>query len=125
MLLMFILGIVLRLNVNKKIKSKTENNGKHFDTMVSLKYLSYFWKTFEMPLINCETNLILTYSESCVLSDTNMYQATKFTITDTKIYVPKSQIMFNSRWRKATGTIEITIYCTIYAQLIGININQK
>ena len=39
-----------------------------------------------MPLINCEINLILTWSENCVI-----YSATgaiKFKITDTKLYVP-------------------------------------
>ena len=56
--------------------------------MVSLKYLSNFWRTFKIPLINCETNLILTWSESCVLSDTNANQATKSAITDKKLYVP-------------------------------------
>ena len=29
--------------------------------MVPLKYLSNFWRTLEMPLINCEVNLILTW----------------------------------------------------------------
>ena len=29
---------------------------------VSLKYLSNFWRTLEMPLINCEVNIILTWS---------------------------------------------------------------
>ena len=39
-----------------------------------------------MPLINCEINLILTWSDKCVLSnDTN---ATTFTINDRKLYVP-------------------------------------
>ena len=54
--------------------------------MVSLKYLSKLWRTFEMPLINCEINLILTWSEKCVLS--NDAKATTFAITDTKLYVP-------------------------------------
>ena len=31
--------------------------------MVPLKYLSNFWRTLEMPLINCEVNLILIWSE--------------------------------------------------------------
>ena len=39
-----------------------------------------------MPLINCEINLILTWSDKCVLS--NDTKATTFTITDTKLYVP-------------------------------------
>ena len=48
--------------------------------------LSNFWRTLEMPLINCEINLILTWSEDCVISSTT--RETKFTITDTKLYVP-------------------------------------
>ena len=39
---------------------------KDFETMVSLKYLSNFWITPVIPLINCEINLILTWSENCV-----------------------------------------------------------
>ena len=39
-----------------------------------------------MPLINCEVNLILTWSSTCVI--TNSTGAGKFTITDTKLYVP-------------------------------------
>ena len=57
--------------------------------MVSLKYLSNFWRTLEMPLINCEVNLILTWSSTCVLISTNIpNQNATFAITDTKLYVP-------------------------------------
>ena len=55
--------------------------------MVALKYLSSFWKTLEMSLINFEVNLILTWSANCVLS-TVADQATKFATTDSKHYVP-------------------------------------
>ena len=42
-----------------------------------------------MPLINCEVNLILTWSSSCVLIATSIpNQNAKFSITDTKLYVP-------------------------------------
>ena len=54
--------------------------------MVPLKYLSNFWRTIEMPVINCEINLILTQSDKCVLS--NDTKAATFAITDTKLYVP-------------------------------------
>ena len=54
--------------------------------MVPLKYLSNFWRTLEMPLINCEVNLILTCSSTCVITDSK--GAGTFAITDTKIYVP-------------------------------------
>ena len=57
--------------------------------MVPLKYLSNFWRTLEMPLINCEVNLILTWSSACVLISTNIpNQAAILEITDTKLYVP-------------------------------------
>ena len=42
-----------------------------------------------MPLINCEVNLILTWSSTCVLIATNIpNQNATFEITDTKLYVP-------------------------------------
>ena len=42
-----------------------------------------------MPLINCEINLILTWSSTCVLFPTNIQnQNATFEITDTKLYVP-------------------------------------
>ena len=40
----------------------------------------------EMPLINYETNLILTWSRDCVIA--NSTGAGKFVITETKLYVP-------------------------------------
>ena len=33
---------------------------KNVEIMVSLKYLRNFWRAIEIPLINCEINLILT-----------------------------------------------------------------
>ena len=56
--------------------------------MVPLKYLSTVWRTLEMPLINCEINLILTWSSNGVLSNASDNQNTTFGITDTKPYVP-------------------------------------
>ena len=45
-----------------------ENGGaKNFGVMVPLKYLSKFYKTLEMPLINCEISLQLKWSENCIL----------------------------------------------------------
>ena len=57
--------------------------------MVPLKYLSNFWRTLEMPLINCEVNLILTWTSTCVvISSSNQNRVATFAITDTKLYVP-------------------------------------
>ena len=71
-----------------KITGKTENNDneKDVELMVLLKYLRNFWRTLEMPLINCEVNLILTWSSNCVITDS--VGAGTFAITDTKLYVP-------------------------------------
>ena len=42
-----------------------------------------------MPLINCEINLILAWSENCVIVSTNVAnQNATFEITDTNLYVP-------------------------------------
>ena len=54
--------------------------------MVLLKYLSNFWRTLEMTLVNSEVNLILTWSPTCVI--TNSTGAETFAITYTRLYVP-------------------------------------
>ena len=57
--------------------------------MAPLKYLSNFWRTLEMPLINCEITLLLTWSTSCIIVSTDVAnQNATFAITDTKLYVP-------------------------------------
>ena len=71
-----------------KITGNTSNNEntKDDEIIVPLKYLSNFWRTLQMPLINCEVNLILTWSKDCVI--TNSTAEGKFAITETKLYVP-------------------------------------
>ena len=51
-----------------------------------LKYLSNFWRSLEMPLINCKIHLELSWTKDCVLSNTNANIT--FKITNTKLYVP-------------------------------------
>ena len=55
------------INFKANITGQSGTNGRidGIEAMVPLKYLSNFWKTFEMPLINCEINLILTWSANC------------------------------------------------------------
>ena len=71
-----------------KITGKTPaaGNTKDVEIIVSLKYLSNFWRTLKMPLFNCEVNLILTWSIHCAI--TNSTGAGKFAIIETKFYVP-------------------------------------
>ena len=77
-------------NFKTKITGQTNDNGViKVEIMVPLKYLSNFWRTLEMPLINCEVNLILTWSADCVIIYTNVAnQIPTFTITETNLYVP-------------------------------------
>ena len=52
---------------------------------VPLKYLSNFWRSLEMPLINCKIHLELNWSKDCVMST---IADTTFKITNTKLYIP-------------------------------------
>ena len=59
------------------------------EIMVSLKYLSNFCRTFEMPLINCEVELVLNWPANCVIIYTDFAdQAPTCTIIETNLYVP-------------------------------------
>ena len=69
-----------------------------------LRYLSNFWRTLDIPLINCEVSLTLTWSENCVITskatretdpnadpavdEINIPTNATFKIKDTKLYVP-------------------------------------
>ena len=77
-------------NFKVKMTGQTEDDGtKSVEIMIPLKYLSNFWRTPEMPLIKCEINLILTWSENCVIVYTDVAnQNATIEITDTKPYGP-------------------------------------
>ena len=70
-------------------KTANHNNGKRSveDTkiVVPLKYLSKFWRSLEMPLINCKVHLELNWIEDCILSSAG--NSAKFEITDGKLHV--------------------------------------
>ena len=64
---------------------------------VQLKCLSNFWRSLEMPLINCEVQLSLSWIENCILSGgeninngivANAETAANFKVTDARLYVP-------------------------------------
>ena len=69
---------------------QSEDDGtKNVEIMVPLAYLSVFSRSLKLTLINCEVNLILTWSANCVIVFTNVAnQNAIFTITDTKLFVP-------------------------------------
>ena len=66
--------------------SGTNSSVNDAKTVVPLKYLSNFWRSLEMPLINCKVYLELNWIEDCILSSAGNYA--KFEITDDKLHVP-------------------------------------
>ena len=75
--------------LKQKITGQTNNDGTiNVEIMVPLKYLSNFWRTLEMPLINCEVELILAWSADCVIIYTDAAnQVATFTITEINLYL--------------------------------------
>ena len=68
-----------------KYKSSFITNRNGVKIAVPLKYLSNFWRSLEMPLINCKVELSLKWYERCLLTAAT---TATFTITDAKLYVP-------------------------------------
>ena len=70
-------------NFKIKVTGQTNDNGIiNVEIKVSLKYVSNFWRTLQMPLINCEVALILNWSAHCVIIYTDVNdQVPTFTIT--------------------------------------------
>ena len=66
--------------------NNTNSSVKDAKKVAPLKYLSNFWRSLEMPLINCKVYLELNWIEDCIFSSAG--DTAKFTITDTKLYVP-------------------------------------
>ena len=99
-------------DANKVGKNETE-------VVIPLKHLSYFWKSLNIPLINCEVELILTWSKNCVLADMTRRNAQgnnpaivpptglEFKITDTKLHVPV--VILSKENDKTFRTIKISI----------------
>ena len=83
------------------ILGKTPQNNDSLtnaEVVIPLKHLSNFWKNLNILLINCEVELILTWSKNCVLADMTVDvdaspafvapSGATFKITDTKLCVP-------------------------------------
>ena len=97
-------------NTNQGTEQGNTKTKKNPEIIIPLKYLSNFSRSLDMPLINCEVSLTLTWSENCVLTDITTQAARNanpnadppvqareridaptgatFQITDTRLYVP-------------------------------------
>ena len=75
---------------SKLISGTDENNVNNEKLAVPLKYVSSFFRSLEMPLVNCKIGLELTWHKDCMISSGNAAagQVVSFMITNTKLYVP-------------------------------------
>ena len=57
----------------KSIGCILNNNCRLYaEVVVSLKYLSNFWRSLDLPSINCEIELDLAWSKYCVIFESNI-----------------------------------------------------
>ena len=71
-----------------KYKSSFITNRNGVKIAVPLKYLSNFWRSLEIPLINCKVELSLKQIENCAVTTAANANKAIFKITDAKPYVP-------------------------------------
>ena len=84
-----VLGNSASFKYKQKITISTGNDStKVAKVMVPLKYLSSFWITYQMLLMNGKIDLILTWSMNYVISNTGVDEDITFLRVDTKLYVP-------------------------------------
>ena len=72
------------------ISGTDDNNVNNVKLVVALKYVSNFFRSLEMPLVNCKIDLELKWHKDCMISsvDAAAGQVVSFMITNTKLYVP-------------------------------------
>ena len=82
------------LKLKSRLVASTNEHGIiNLEIALSLKYLSNFWRTIEMCLINCEINLIVTWPANYVVSELN--RRVTFAIADIKLYVSAASLSTN------------------------------
>ena len=110
---------------------------KKVEIVVPLKHLSNFWKTIDIPLINCEVSLALSWSGNCVITSLEKRLVTTaqgdnpavyddsptnaaFKITDCKLYVPVVTLSAENN-----NKLLEQLKKDLKEQLNGTNIDQK
>ena len=75
---------------SKLISGTDDNNVNNVKLVVPLKYVSNFFRSLEMSLVNCKIDLELTWHKDCMISsaDPSAGQVVSFMIRNTKLYVP-------------------------------------
>ena len=84
-----------------KINHHDQNNHQvpalNVEVTIPLKCLSNFWRFLDLPLINCEIELDLSWTKDCVLPEHhNSTTGATFQINNTKLYVPVVSLSINN-----------------------------
>ena len=91
--------------VNNPYYARNKRGAKEVEIVVPLKHLGNFWNSLNIPLINCEESLALSWSETCVITSMEKRlvraeqgdnpavhgdspKSAEFKIKDCKLYVP-------------------------------------
>ena len=106
-------------SISESFKYKTSIAGKttqnkdslrNAKAVISLKHLSNFWRSLNIPLINCEVKLFLTWSKNCTLADMTERTAQG---GNTAIVAPSGATF------KITDTNRQTLYVPVVKKLLG------
>ena len=104
---------------SKLISGTDDNNVNNVKLVVTLKYVSNFFRSLEMPLVNCKIDLELTWHEDCMISsvDAAVGHVVSFMITNTKLYVAVVTLSTkdnNNLTKQLNEGFKRTIYCNQY-----------
>ena len=88
--------MLFKNKANLIANTNADGTKKGVKIAVPLKYLSNFWRSLEMPLINCKVELSLKWIENCVQTtaeiganaDATGADSATLEVTDAKLYVP-------------------------------------
>ena len=105
--------------------TEVDGTKKEVKIAVPLKYLSNFWRSLEMSLINCKVELSLEWIDNCVLTigttcanaDATGADSATFEVTDAKLFVPIVTLSTedNAKLLKLLGEgFKISIYWNKY-----------
>ena len=106
--------------------NNTNSSVKDAKIVVPLKYLSNFWRSLEMSLINCKVFLELNWIEDCISSSAG--NSAKFEITDAKLQVPivTSSTKGSANLTKQSNEgFKRSVYCNSYETILVKVIEQE
>ena len=70
----------------------------NIESAIPIKYLSSFWRSLDLPLMNSEAELNLSWTKDCALiGHHNNITGLNFMITSTKLYVPVATLSINDK----------------------------